>query len=358
MSKRKFLTITEQVAAHLREELLRGRWTVEMPGRHEVGAELGVSDQTAEAGMVQLEKEGMLIPQGPGRRRRIELPAGVVATTSLRVGILGFDKLFRREPYMVELQHQLKEAGHYVEYASKTLLDLKMDVRQVARLVSVSKVDAWVVCASSREILEWFAAQPMPTFALMGRRTGLPLAAVGPYKAQAFSEVARRLVALGHRRVVLLVREELRKPRPATMIQTAFLGELEAHGIQTSSYNLPDWTETPAGFRQVLESLFKLSRPTALILDEAWAVVPTLQFCLAHGIQIPRHLSLVCSDPDPSFDWCVPPISHIRWEPNLMVLRVVRWVNNLARGKRDVRQTLTKAAFFEGGTIGPVPPGG
>ena len=37
------------------------------------------------------------------------------------------------------------------------------------------------------------------------------------------------------------------------------------------------------------------------------------------------------------------------------VRRAVRWTSNLAHGKRDVRQTLTKAEFVEGGTIGPVP---
>ena len=37
-----------------------------------------------------------------------------------------------------------------------------------------------------------------------------------------------------------------------------------------------------------------------------------------------------------------------------VVRRVVRWVNNVARGKNDRRQTLTKAEFVEGGAIGPV----
>ncbi len=31
----------------------------------------------------------------------------------------------------------------------------------------------------------------------------------------------------------------------------------------------------------------------------------------------------------------------------------VRWVNNVALGKDDRSQTLTKAEFVEGGTVGP-----
>ena len=49
MSKWGFLTIAQQVAAHLRQQIGRGRWTAEMPGRHELAREFRVSDQTAKA---------------------------------------------------------------------------------------------------------------------------------------------------------------------------------------------------------------------------------------------------------------------------------------------------------------------
>jgi len=34
---------------------------------------------------------------------------------------------------------------------------------------------------------------------------------------------------------------------------------------------------------------------------------------------------------------------------------IVRWTNNVSQGKEDTRQTLIKAEFIEGGTIGQVP---
>jgi hypothetical protein len=37
------------------------------------------------------------------------------------------------------------------------------------------------------------------------------------------------------------------------------------------------------------------------------------------------------------------------------VRRIVHWVNNVARGKDDLRQTLTKIEIVEGGTMGPAP---
>jgi len=76
MSGLRFLTIKERVAAHLREQIGQGRWSLSMPGRHELARELEVSNQTAENAMLLLEKEGLLEPQGRGKRRRITLPKG------------------------------------------------------------------------------------------------------------------------------------------------------------------------------------------------------------------------------------------------------------------------------------------
>ena len=47
-------------------------------------------------------------------------------------------------------------------------------------------------------------------------------------------------------------------------------------------------------------------------------------------------------------------VSHIRWDSGPVVNRVVQWAHHVAHGKTDRRQTLTKAEFVRGGTIGPV----
>ncbi|MFT6794733.1 MAG: hypothetical protein ACJAR1_002748, partial [Rubritalea sp.] len=62
-----------------------------------------------------------------------------------------------------------------------------------------------------------------------------------------------------------------------------------------------------------------------------------------------------CADPDPTFAWCEPSVAHIRWDSRPVVNRVLSWVENIAQGKDDHSQTLTKAEFIDGGTVGPVP---
>ncbi len=352
MGELRFLSKIEQVAAHLRAELAGGRWEGAMPGRLELAAELGTNAKTVEDALRQLEREGVLAGQGAGRKRRIvraEKPDKVV----LRVKILPFEPSDRGSSLFNVLLHRLKEQGHEVAFAEKSLHDLGMDVNRVAAYVEASVADVWLVIAGSREILEWFAARTGPSFALSGRWTGLPIAGINTQKIPAMKAAVRRLYDHGHRRIVFMCREERRKPYPAALEQ-AFLDELTALGIKTGAYNLPDWGDDIAGFYRGLDALFHHTPPTALFLTEARLFIAAQQHLARRGILAPRDVSLICDDPDVAFSWCLPVVSHFRWDTRPVVSRVVRWVDNVARGREDRRQSFIQAEFVEGGTVGPL----
>ena len=346
------LSASEQAANHLREQILNGIWGDEIPGAPTLAAELGINHETVIAALRRLEHEGLLVSQGIGRKRKIVLPESY-APPSLRVAILDYDAPSKGSDYKIDLRHRLVEAGHVPLLADKTLEDLGMDVGRVARFVKKTGADAWVVSAASRDVLRWFADYEKPAFALFGRRGTLPIAGVGPDHVTAGRLLVRRLVALGHQRIVTLVREHRRLPKPGQAERT-ILEEIQAHGIPTSSYNLPDWDDTPGGFHRLLDELFRVTPPTALILEEPFLFHAAKDHLARHGILAPAQVSLICSDPDPTFAWCRPTIAHFNWDYRPVVRRVVRWADNVARGKEDRRQTLTKIEFIEGGTIGPV----
>jgi DNA-binding LacI/PurR family transcriptional regulator len=353
MGTLKTFTVVAQVAEHLREELRRGRWKERMPGRDHLAAELGVSPRSVQGALELLEKEGLLEKQGVGRQRRIlqEVDSNPVG---MRVVILLYEKASRKIDYLVELRHQLEEAGHRTTFANKTLQDLGMSPERVARFVRQTPADAWVVVSASREVLEWFSGQPVPAFALFGRLVSTPLAGAGPRKSAAVADAVRRLVELGHRRIVVLCREERRKPQPG-FVERVFLQELEAHGITTGAYNLPDWGNTLEEFHTGLDALFRISPPTALLCSYPALFFAAESHLAQRGIVAPRDISMMCMDPDPAFDWCEPSVSHISWDSSQVVRRVMRWVGNVARGRDDRRNTPTPARFVEGGTVGPVP---
>ena len=348
----RLLTHAEQVAGYLRAELLRGRWSGNMPGILSLENELGVNRNTMHAALRVLEKEGLLEPAGAGRPRNIVLPENFTPP-SLRVVILLYEDEDRQTHYMVELRHALQEAGHAAVFARKTLRDLGMDAKRVANFASKTDSDAWVILSGSREVLEWFAGHQKPAFAFFGRRRQVQMASTGPDKSEAYIKAIRRLAELGHRRIVMLVREERRKPKPGSLEQM-FLDELEALGISSGPYNLPDWQENVDGFHNCLAALFKHTPPSALLIDEVPFFFAAQHHLAQRGIVAPRNVSIVCLDSDPGFEWCQPSISHIHWNPRPMVHRVVDWANNVACGKCDLHKTHYKAVFVEGETIGPV----
>jgi len=354
MGRLKIVSPAEQVAARLRADLFSGVWKARMPGVLRLEADLGVNRKAVEAGLGILEREGLLERQGVGKRRKI-VAAAVAAreAPSIRIGILASEPMAFSEGYMVELLHRLQEAGHQAFFSSKSFDILNYDVRRVARLVKETPADAWVVVSATREILEWFIAYGVPTFALFGRRRDLKIAGTGPDKVEACREVARQLVALGHRRIVLLALRSRRLPYPGAP-ERAFLEELEAQGIPTGRYNLPDWEESADAVDELLDSLFRVTPPTAMLIDEAYLFHAVKHHIADLGVRVPGDVSLICTDPDRTFAWCRPTIAHIAWDSRPVVRRIVRWASNVSRGKMDLRQSGTPAEFVPGGTMGPV----
>lgn len=348
------LSHAEQVAAHLRGEILSGRWQREMPGVNALKKELGVNHVTINAAMQLLEAQGLLASQGSGRPRRIVARRQGNSLPTMRIRILLYDSDNRQSPHAIELLDQLHQSGFEARFARRSLLELGMDPVRVARMVDDTKADAWIVVAGSREVLLWFSTQTTPALALFGRFSGLPIAAASPRAANAIRTAVHRLFELGHRRMVMLAREERRKPTPA-LVEQLFLEELEALGIATGPYHLPDWEDHPQGFIACLDKLFRHTPPTALICGEPRLVVAAQQHLARRGIHSPQNISLISSAADPTLAWCRPAIAHIDWDYRPVVQRVVKWARHIASGREDRRQTLFQSTFIEGGTIGPAP---
>jgi len=347
-------TVVEQLAAHFRKSISKGELRGNMPGIRNLAARLGVSSNTVAAAVEQLGLEGFLQPQGHGRRSRIVLPEDAVKP-KFRVTLLPYERVDVQLDHVVDIQLRLKQEGHDVRVAEKSLAELGLSVGRVARMATKTKTDAWIVLSAPQEILEWFVSSGVPTFALFGRFRRLPMAASGLDKVPAYRAAIRRLAELGHRRIVLLQPKHNREPEPALLVREA-LAEMEAHGIKTGDYNLPDWEQSPEGLRKRLDSLFKFSPPTAIILDRPNELIGAQIHLAQRGILAPRDVSLICDD-DPAFEWCKPSLSCIRWQTGPWVRRIVRWVANVSSSKEDRRQSFAKAEFIERDSIGPVPSG-
>ena len=345
------LSAAEQVAGHLRQALLRGDMSGTIPGVRPLAVELGVNHKTVEAALTQLEQEGLLVGQGTGRRRKIVLPKDHVPP-ALRVAVLFYEKGDETHDLFIRFQNKLVAAGHTVVHAPKNLTDLGGNMRRLARLIKDTDADAWVVIAGSKEEIQCFVHRQVPVFGLFGAFPSSRIAGTGPNQVPAIVAATRRLIALGHQRIVILeITSTLSNPGPDGV---AFLDELAAHGITAGNYNMPGWEDGFDGFYRCLDSLFARTPPTAIFIYSVAEYVATTQFLLNRGLRVPQDVSLICCNMAPYFKRYQPTISHVRWNDQLMVNRIGRWANNISQGKEDTRQTKIEAEFIEGGTVGPV----
>lgn len=353
MHSLEILNAAEQVAKHLRGELRQGRWTGLMPGIKQLTLELGVNHKTIESAVNLLEKEGVLAGQGPRRRKKIEM-SGEGSKQSFRIGILLFEQDDRKLDYMVEILFGLNEAGYTPFILSASLSELGMDVNRVASFVGQTNADAWLVIAGSKEVLSWFANQSLPTFALFGRWGDSSIAGAGPSKAEAYREATQKLLACGHQRIVLLARSQRKLPQPG-IPERAYLSALEEGGIEVSDFNFPLWKNSKEDFYKCLDSLFKVTPPTALIVQEFNLFGAVEQFLGNQGVRVPDDLSLICADSDVYFHWRDPKVASFRFDSKTWVRHVLRWSSKISKGEEYCRQIRSKAEYVDGGTVGPAP---
>ncbi len=353
MSELQIQSNAEQLAAFIRSEIVRGRWRGLMPGIQRLTKELATTRNATTNALAILERDGVLIGQGSGKRRKI---AGKIidAPRQMHVALLLYEQHDQYLPYIVELQNKIMAAGHTVSVAPKSLMDLHMDPDRVSKLVQKHPADVWIVCSSNYEVLKWFYHQSITVFAFMGRIKDLPIARTAATKTEAMKKAVERLLELGHQRISFIVRPQQRLPEPSAWAQS-FLDALSSRGIMVGKYNLPDWEDSPQGLKAGLDSLFSLTPPTALIVDEPYLFSAALQHLAGKGITAPRDVSMICTDPDPVFAWHIPSVAHIDWSSAPLLRRAMAWVDSVSRGAEDTKDITSQAKFVDGGTVGPAP---
>jgi len=321
MKPLQILTPSEQLVQYLETQILSGELTGSLPGAKALSRELGVNHKTVDVAFKVLEFRGHVRSQGSGKSRSI-MPTSNTPNRALRVNILLGDPDDAKHHYMIEIRDKLVQRGHHAVFSDKTLAEMNMNLPRIQKLTERHPADAWIVQAADREVLEWFSQQPFHAFGLFGRFQTIPMSGAGTMKRSAVEDALRQLHALGHRRIVMIVQEEQIMPNPGP-IPRRFLEVLNELGIPSGGYNLPYWQKGADSFRQCLDSLFQHTPPTALFIPEASLFVAAQQHLARKGIVAPEGVSMICHDPSPAFNWCHPEISHISYDLQPCIRRVL-----------------------------------
>lgn len=340
----KIESASEQVASHLRKELQKGQWVKVMPGRSRLAKLLGVDGNTVERAMQQLEAEGLLQSQGAGKPRLITLAKK--GDHKRRVLIIPYEMEDVSRDYIVrELCSNLHLKGYEVIFATNSLTDLKHDPDRVKEMLKSYPEEACITIAASKPILELLSNMDQPSFSLYGQLAKIPIAGTGADKSQAFCDAINWLCENGHERIVMLAKSEtlnhgLSKP------QIGFLESLSHHNLPSSKYNLPEWDNTPKGLHDCLTSLFQITPPTAIFIDD-WMLHYAIQnFLIRQNDAACRNIVCISTDYHPCFKWCHIGVPHFYWDPMQVIRHIVRWVDSVESGKESKKQAMIKARFI------------
>lgn len=345
-------TVASRAAEFLRQRLKSGAWRESLPGIRKLAEELGISRDSARLAVRQLEREGWLKTAGSGRARGIpkKTPAGR-SPRQLNVVLL----LFEPEPTqaspnraaILSILMRLEADGHSVQVAT---LPVAPTLRALKRKVESIQADAWILHRAPKSAIEWFIQQQRPAFAIGGMTKGLPIAANTVFMAGAVEQAVRHLRQLGHRRIVLLTPSFLRHPAPSSLV-VRFQEVMAQSGIPMNDYHLPAWEESPAGLHQLLEALFAVTPPTALLVHESRYLQAIASFFNRRRILVPRDCSLILMYPDPASDWWQPPLARFRWKDTRHLQHLSRWLKSVRAGQSSMEQHHQETEFTPGETV-------
>ncbi|MDB6078422.1 MAG: transcriptional regulator [Akkermansiaceae bacterium] len=354
-SVRKQLT-ADQTVTHLRDGIHRGKWAGELLGTLAMAQHLGVSKDAVRAAFVRLEKEGLIISQGPGKPRLVRRGLRKSKARAFRVGILlnrpPEDESLEMRQFILSLQYHLRDGGYEFHIAPKTVSCIAGNPAALQTLISKSPADGWVVICAQREILDWFCERKILTFAYGGRSFELPIATFGVNYTSGMAKLTRLLLEMGHRRISMLVPPDWKEPCPNRIV-AAFLQELQCVSPSHSSYFLPPWNFDPQSFNERLEQLFRISPPSTLIIDAASRIGPVLAFLANRRIRVPEDLSLFCMAKEESLEWFRPKIAHFSYDLGRPTDRIMQWLNLAGKGRQDTTQWVVETTIDIGESLAP-----
>jgi hypothetical protein len=71
-------------------------------------------------------------------------------------------------------------------------------------------------------------------------------------------------------------------------------------------------------------ALFRLTPPTALIVDETAWIIAAMNHLLRLGLRVPDDVSLVSTDDHPTLQCCHPPVARIAWDSGPVIRRILK----------------------------------
>lgn len=356
----KRVTVIESTADVLQELVRSGRWPGRIPGTRLLASQLKVSQPTVQRALQLLARRGVV--EAAGERRSYQARAWV------RKGAAGGELTGKRAVILTHqdlqlvvdssrkivdsLRRQLEANGWEVLFRSFDYLHAKAAHRSWDRILDADEGVPVIALYGRPCLAEWAIKRKIRMAFLGGVTDGFEVPLFAVKSSQMLGEAYRRLIALGHTRIVTPLCD--RAASFSDTIKNEARVQHERAGLAYSAaYTNPERDYlTPDVTRNLMDSLFRQAPPTAIVLLDWRELVSVFCFLSRRGLKVPEDVSLVLLNEQTDSDWFSPPLARFRFHPNRMVRQLTRW----AEGKTlSDSKFVIQATWVPGQSIGPPP---
>lgn len=354
------VSLAAQTVEILRRRIGAGEWRDRLPPERSLCTSLRIARNTLRAALAQIEREGWIGAGSRGRpralvgRHRTQAAAGsrhAVFLTPERLESLHAATLVQLDL----LREHLHEAGFSVHAETTAAFAAGHPDVALARMRGSHPDAVWILHHSTRPMQAWFAAHGVRAIVLGCTHPGISLPFVSEDLAAATVHAALRLIALGHRRILLF--RPARELAGHRVILDALAGCLRARLGDAAADAGTEHDGTVPGICRALDLLLdRASPPTALLTVTSPALVTVATHLGRRGIRIGRDLSLVHMFDDPILQTIVPSIAHYHVSPQALVKKLADRVVRLADADpASVRSSRVMGSFVPGESLAPPP---
>jgi len=354
-------SVVHQVAEALRREIEAGAVTGWLPTERALCEELHVSRRTLRCALEQLKREGLISARvGVGTRvlPRRASRSRVPESGAPSVGLLMPEPIDVLRPYVTLwvdlLKSELFESGVSLRVHAGPQYFRRGSGTALRRLVAQHSHGCWVLALSYGGLQHWFQSNRvkvvvagMPDPAIAAPAVYLDSGALGRH-------IAGRMIALGHRRLVMFSEPQ---PSPgAAAAEAGFTDAIRGAGRDAHGEVLrPD--PTPAGYRRAVERLLRTQpRVTALLALNPLLGATVVTSLMHHGLRLPDDLSFATTYGDPFMGFLSPEPTRYAYQPAMFARKLARTVLQIVRGEAPtVHRASIIPTFVRGETLGPAP---
>ena len=351
-SPRRVSLITE-TASVLRDRIREGDWSLHLPGELELSSHLQVGRNTIRSALKILEQEGLVVTRNGQRRVIVAHPSIDRGTHHAALLMAKPENEYppSTSAWIRETQNRLENQGWIFRALIEPDLYRGNPASALRSLTAGSPNTVWILHRSTPAMQRWFQESPFPAILAGSRHEGIALPQVEVDLAAVSRHAAGALLSRGHQRLALL--------RP----EAPYAGDAECAQAFREAAHRAEVVELrckggPTGVVSVLRQHLRKPRPaTGLFVLHPDHCLTALSFLLKEGIDVPGDLSLICRDDEPYLALLHPEPARYRHSARTFGGRLAAIVT---RAFRDPAATASRSLVLPravaGGTLGKAPP--